>query len=74
MGQSAISLIESGARDTSITVANRWAEACGTQLTLLGAQRPELVQRLEKVLAIASPDELAMLEVTIQHLERRCRT
>jgi transcriptional regulator with XRE-family HTH domain len=75
LGKSSISLIESGARETTTDVVERWLDACSCTITIAPCANPvrliELMARIELVLAKADAHQIEVFEALVQAMEHQ---
>jgi transcriptional regulator with XRE-family HTH domain len=75
LGKSSISQIESGTRETTTDVVERWLAACAHTMTIAPccspAQIASLVTRIERALIDADPHQMHVFEALVQALEHQ---
>jgi transcriptional regulator with XRE-family HTH domain len=75
LSKASISLIESGSRETTTDVVERWLLACSHTITIAPccspAQLASLMARIESALIIADSHQMQVFEALVQALEHQ---
>lgn len=75
LAKSSISLIESGARETTTDVVERWLVACSCTITIAPSVNPvqlaELMARIERVLLSANAHQMQVFEALVLAMEHQ---
>lgn len=76
LAKSTISLIESGTRDTTTDVVERWLAVCNHRLDVRSVEgvdprMADIARRVERVLVAADPAQIDLLDALIATIEAR---